>query len=87
MKYKKLSVNPTVIIYNGIPYVLKQVAMDCYDDKADVCYYCDLRNECITQDGQHQFLKLCKPEFIGDDCCFIEDWDAKDKRIIDYLYD
>lgn len=85
MKLEPLKENATVILFNGIPYVLMKVTRNMPDETADVCHYCDLKHLCINDCEVLRFKNLCEPEFVGQSCCFIENWDLFDLEITDYI--
>lgn len=85
MKYQKLPFNETIIIYNGVPYVLERVT-DCEQSEIDdVCDYCDLRTMCKKEDGNFKLLALCMPNQVGNDCCFHIDYDYRHYKINDFI--
>lgn len=84
MKYKVLPYHETIIIYDGIPYVLKRVTDIQPDETADVCHYCDLRTMCKKEDGSSKLIELCMPGHVGYNCCFHVDYDYCGYKIGDF---
>lgn len=85
MRHEKLPYNETIIIYNGIPYILERVTDLLPGDTADVCSYCDLRTMCKQEDGSPKFLALCMPNQIGINCCFHIDYEYCGCKIGDFI--
>lgn len=73
---------PTVLIMEGVPYVLKRK-----DDVKglDVCEYCDLKDFCRTYGDNHYFFELCYSDHRDDNWYFEEDWTIFAKNIFDFL--
>lgn len=81
MKYEVIQHHETIIIYDGVPYVLKRVTNIKQDETSDVCHYCDLRTMCKKNDGNSKLIELCMPNHVGQDCCFQIDYDYCDFKI------
>lgn len=83
MKLEHLKENATVILFDGTPFLLMKVSPNFPDETADVCFYCNLRHLCMKDENTQLFKSLCTPEFAGQSCCFIENWDILDNTIND----
>lgn len=83
MKYQKLPYNETIIIYNGLRYVLERV-VDVQPNETGVsCRFCDLQDICIKGNGNLKLIELCMPNHVGYDCCFHVDIDHSGNKIHD----
>ena len=73
---------PTVLIMEGIPYVLKRK-----DNVGvfDVCEYCDLKTFCQSSIDDHNFFELCYSDGRDNNWYFEEDWTIFAKNIFDFL--
>ena len=73
---------PTVLIMEGVPYVLKR------KDNVkglDVCEYCDLKDLCLYNGDEHYFYELCYSDKRDNNWYFEEDWTIFAKNIFDFL--
>lgn len=73
---------PTILIMEGIPYVLKHHG---YVKGLDVCEYCDLKEFCQDYGDNHNFFELCYSDNRDDQWYFEEDWTIFSRNIFDFL--
>lgn len=73
---------PTVLIMEGVPYVLKRK-----DNVGvfDVCEYCDLKGLCLAYGEDRNFFELCYSDGRDNNWYFEEDWTIFAKNIFDFL--
>lgn len=71
----------TVIIYEGVPYVL---TLPKKGDLTFPCEKCDLRHVCTDEDGLLGLRNLCCPSHMDGTGHFEENWDLCQQKIIEY---
>lgn len=71
---------PTLIVLEGVPYLLEKQVDATIND---VCSLCDLKYECMNDDKGYKFVHLCSSDLRGEEWFFKKDWDVLDMNIKD----
>lgn len=82
MKSLRIKEQETVIIYEGVPYVL---TLSEEGDLTFPCEKCDLRRVCVDEDGLSGLRNLCCPSHLPETGHFEENWDLCSDRIVEYV--
>lgn len=69
---------PTIVIIEGVPYVLKK---EIEPTENDPCKLCALKEKC----GGLFFLELCASDNRDDSWFFVEDWDIVESVLSDLV--